>query len=65
MNKTAGLNILIAPGSVLVLIAIAYAYGLVGGCPRQTPANENPGCAPLIAAGIVLGCGTTIVQYRA
>lgn len=65
MNETTALKILLAPGAALILIGIGYAYGLVGGCPRQTAENAIPRDATLVAAGIVLATGTAITGYRA
>jgi len=52
MNESTGLKILLAPGAALILIGIGYAYGLVGGCPRQTVENAIPRDATLVAAGL-------------
>jgi len=65
MNESTGLKILLAPSAALVLIAVGYAYGLVGGCPRPTPENALPRDMTLVAAGLVLACGTAIAGYRA
>ena len=65
MNENIGLKVLLAPGAAIVLIGIGYAYGLVGGCPRQTAENAIPREATLVAAGIILASGTAIAGYRA
>lgn len=65
MNENTGLKILAAPGALLMLLGIGYAYGLVGGCPRQTPQNAVPMDLTLVAAGIALSGFTGMAGYSA
>jgi hypothetical protein len=65
MNENTAIKALAAPGAALILIGIGYAYGLVGGCPRQTAENALPRDATLIAAGVMLAGATAVGGYRA
>lgn len=65
MNENTAIKALAAPGAALILIGIGYAYGLVGGCPRQTAENALPRDGTLVAAGLFLAGGTALAGYRA